>query len=94
MGQWCWGPSQIPSIKLQVDLTSKEARKVLRARISQSCENTSAINTISPAASQGYNKNSILQELYSTTIAGDRLGIDYSDKDTRHLKNLIEVEKK
>lgn len=82
--------SQIPSINLLVELNPKEARKALRARISQSCGSASDENIAGPSASQGYNQNSILQELYSTTVVGDKLGIDYSDKDLRHMKKLVE----
>lgn len=83
--------SQIPSINLQVELNPKEARKALRAWISQSYGSASDENITSPSASQGYKQNSILQELYSTTVVGDKLGIDYSDKDLRHMKKLIEA---
>lgn len=62
--------SQIPSINLQVELNPREARKELRARISQSCmnddDNAIVENSTDISSWQEYQPNSILQELFFT----------------------------
>lgn len=82
--------SQIPSINLQVELNPREDRKALRKIISQSCNSDD--NTTSDSGLQGFQQNTILQDLYAHQLVGDKLGIEYTDNDLRQMKKLIEVE--
>lgn len=102
MVQWCWDQiinicaSQIPIINLQVDLNPRESQESIKGKDFPKLHEQwgwcfAGIST-DTFGGQDYQQNSIIEELFSTTGPGDKLRIEYSENDIRHMKKLIEAE--
>ncbi|KAH7862871.1 hypothetical protein Vadar_010491 [Vaccinium darrowii] len=87
--------SQFPSLKIQVDLNPKVARKTLRKKIresSMSRESSDCVENTINFITQGQKEIQVNNELQASAVAGRILGIDFNNEDLLVMEKMIELE--
>ncbi|KAG5541440.1 hypothetical protein RHGRI_021308 [Rhododendron griersonianum] len=84
-----WRASQLEGINLQVELDPRSQRKSLRSQLYEDCMSSGEGEVPN---TQERLQNLVQSELNITKEAGRRLGVEFSELDSRMMKNMIESE--
>ncbi|KAG5549145.1 hypothetical protein RHGRI_014494 [Rhododendron griersonianum] len=84
-----WRASQLNGINLQVELDPRSQRRSRRSQLYDACSNSGEWEV--PDTQERF-QNLVQGELNITKEAGRRLGVDFTELDSRVMKNMIEEE--